>query len=295
MRDNLDFKVVINNHSKFESRYDWSINEVKDYGNKISPTPTPSRSDYVPYDWHLRFLTKNLTYSSTFKVNKRVDGVLDENTGTLESTDNERESIFGDMIPDNRGGSANYSIFGTNRTLDSFDLVIYGVDEGQEACECWGSPSYTTNVDWRDETTDDCFQVIVSVSYEKFAELKSSIVNKSLSSLHVCLRGVKGFYSPLTPNADVSDIKILPTQIPVEIPDDFELEVPKVGPVDEIELTPRFIQELCYRDETKYSTGEDVQQQTLYEVRSLKNVFGKITTPIWILVGLMGVLVLLLL
>ena len=326
MENNLDFKVVINNKSEYESLYTWSINEVGEDGDKVKQNPFLKR-DYVPFHWSSYFLTKKLTYQSTFKLEKPLDGFFDEITdktfqkkrGSKNKDDevsdhhdhdkynkNEQEVIFGDMVPDNRRSFTDYSVFGTNRTIGSFDLLIYGVNEGEETCHCWGSPSYTTEVDFRDMTTDDSFQVVVSVSHNRFKELKDSITNKSLSSLQVILGGVKGFYSPWSPGISSSTIKILTTRQPVEIPEDFDLEIPKLGIVNEIELIPNLTQELVileenedyeddedYDDKPTYTTGEYLQKQTLDEIHSLKTIFEKLIKPLWILVGLMGVLVLL--
>ena len=300
MENDLDFRVVINNKSEHESLYTWSINELSD-DDKVQQNPFLDR-DYVPFNWSSYFLTKKLTYQSTFKLERPIDDSDDLDEFNKEET----EVISGEMFPDNRRSFTNYSLFGTNRTIELFDLLIYGVDEGKETCNCWGSPSYTTEVDFRDITVNDTCQVVVYISHNKFKELKDGITNKSISSLQVILGGVKGFYSPWTPGISSSVIKILTTHQPVEIPKDFSLEVPKLGMIDEIQLTPNTTQELVileededyeddvdYDDKPTYTTGEYLQKQTLDEIHSLKTIFEKLTKPLWILVGLMGVLVLL--
>ena len=244
MEDNLDFKVVINNKSEYESLYSWSINEVGEDGDRVQQHPLLSE-DYVQFRGSSLFLTKKLSYQSTFKL--EPDVFLDD-SGELYKE--ETEIIWGKMFPDNRRSYTNYSIFGTNRTIESLDLKILGVDKGKESCRCRGFPSYTINNDIEDITTDDYCGVIVYVSHNKFKELKDSITNKSISSLQVNLGGVNGFYSPWSPvERPLTLIKILTTDQPVEIPENFDLEIPKLGIINEIELIHNITQELVISGE----------------------------------------------
>lgn len=245
MEDNLDFKVVINNKSEYESLYSWSINEVGEDGDRVQQNPF-LREDYVQFMGSSLFLTKKLSYQSTFKL-EPLDDFFDDSG---EFYKEETELIWGKMFPDNRRSYTNYSIFGTNRTIESLDLKILGVDKGKESCICKGFPSYTINNDIEDITVDDYCEVIVYVSHNKFKELKDSITNKSISSLQVILGGVNGFYSPWSPvQTSHTLIKILTNNQPLEIPENLDLEIPKLGIINEIELIHNITQELVISGE----------------------------------------------
>ena len=46
-------------------------------------------------------------------------------------------------------------MFGTDRAIKSFQLDIHPIADPaeQESCRAWGSVSYTTEIDFRNETT----------------------------------------------------------------------------------------------------------------------------------------------
>jgi hypothetical protein len=56
------------------------------------------------------------------------------------------------------GDETSFSMFGTDRTIKSFQLEIHPIADPaeQESCRAWGSVSYTTEIDFRHETSDDC-------------------------------------------------------------------------------------------------------------------------------------------
>ncbi len=71
-------------------------------------------------------------------------------------------------------------MFGTERAIKSFRLEIRPISDPAEleSCRAWGSVSYTAEVDFRDETEDDCIVFYLFVKPETFARYAAKIAHE---------------------------------------------------------------------------------------------------------------------
>jgi hypothetical protein len=90
-----------------------------------------------------------------------------------------------------------FSMFGTDRAITKFELFIHQISDpaGQEYCAAWGSVSYTAEVDFAEETTDDCILFYLYVKPETFARYAAKTALGSLDEIHFNVGSVDGFYS----------------------------------------------------------------------------------------------------
>src|SRR5262249_4286091 len=78
-----------------------------------------------------------------------------------------------------------FSMFGTDRTIKSFELNIQPIADPaeQESCRAWGSVSYTSDIDFRNETSDDCIVFYLFVKPETFAGYAVKIAHGLLDEI----------------------------------------------------------------------------------------------------------------
>ena len=196
---------------------EWSLNEGKD--GEIE------EHGYVPWSFSLNFEAKNLVY--LFASERELDEEIDEGEEDTFNTDEER--ISAQLEFDKRDSLyLPISFFGaedkTARDIKDFSLSIYkrqskDKDLG-EACYIWGVPEYETEIDFRQHHQDDCLGIELYMEEEKFNELKSLVISKSLASLDLRLKRVRGIYAPWTPSITPDELKILTTHIDIQTDDE---------------------------------------------------------------------------
>lgn len=224
-----DRKVIFSQDSEFESLYSWSLQEFDKDGNKIG-------RDQIPWHWTLYFSASELSYSDTITLepNYLEDGEKDK------VTVRERQGIRAKLKPGGpwerlRGRETSYFMFGTNRDISTFDLVIEKIenDEEQEKCTVWGCLSYTTEIDFRDETTDDCIVFHLYVRSETFSRWADMITASAVDEAVLRVGGVSGFYSDWSPTISTDEIKVLTegSEHKVEMPDETVKDIPRLGNV----------------------------------------------------------------
>jgi hypothetical protein len=93
-------------------------------------------------------------------------------------------------------------MFGTDRAIKSFQLDIHPIADPaeQESCKAWGSVSYTSEIDFRDETVDDCIVFYLFVKPETFARYAAKIAHGSVDEMILSVGSVAGFYSEWSPS-----------------------------------------------------------------------------------------------
>jgi hypothetical protein len=133
-----------------------------------------------------------------------------------------------------------FSMFGTDRTIKSFQLVIYPIaDVGeQEKCTAWGTVSYTSEIDFRDDTTEDCIVFHLSVKPETFARYAAKVSQGTVDELILSVGSVAGFYSEWSPSISTRDVKVLTRggEQKVTLPPGLQFEPPRLGDIGAAEL-----------------------------------------------------------
>src|SRR5262249_41712376 len=155
----------LHTEQEFKSLYPWAINEIDAHGKTIG-------RDQIPWDWSLYFTATSCVLGDSIEIESHID-----ETTPPSSTVKQRQVIRVELRPgDGRRKNrwhdeTTFSMFGTDRAIKNFQLDIYSITDPaeQERCTAWGCPSYTDEVDFRDETTDDCIVFNLFVKPETFA------------------------------------------------------------------------------------------------------------------------------
>lgn len=131
-------------------------------------------------------------------------------------------------------------MFGTERAIPHFNVEIRPLSsaEEDEVCRAWGSISYTSEVDFRDETTDDCLWFYLDVKPETFARYVDLINFGGIDTGFFSVRLVDGLYSDWSPGISTSGVKVLlpDEEHQIDLPPDFGDELPRLGRVREARL-----------------------------------------------------------
>lgn len=234
----LNRTIRLSEESEYKNLYPWSLQEFNDKDEKVG-------MDQIPWDWSLQFISSELRHSSSIKIERLEESENDiKNFSSVE----ESESIFAILHPgiciDGQWleRDTSYSMFGTDRKINDFALNIYKIDEdddNKESCNLWGCVSYTAEVDFRDETMDDCVQININLLPERFNLLAKLVQSQRIDIVAVSLRRASGFYSEWSPSVSTESIKILTgfdDDQKVLIPEDCKISPPRLGQVDEFEL-----------------------------------------------------------
>lgn len=224
----LDRKIKLSEKSEYKNLYSWSLQEFNEKGEKLG-------SDQVPWEWGLYFSASELRYSRSIAF---------EGDGALQVEESEsiaavlRSGTWGEerWLDD----ETSYSMFGTNRTIKEFNIVVTKADNGdEEKCRVWGCVSYTTEVDFREETVDDTVQIYLSIYPERFDAIKEQVQSRRVDCLQIRLRRVSGFYSEWSPSTRARNIKVLTASSDQEVltKDGSKIEPPRLGDVGEFNIT----------------------------------------------------------
>lgn len=267
--------------------YTWAINEIDAQGKPIG-------RDQIPWNWQLWFSATSCQLCESVDirhaheiVQRRIIRVRLRSGAPRYDEDEDyfREAAF--------------SMFGTDRIVKKFQLDIHPTadPDGQERCTAWGSVSYTTEVAFRHETTDDCIVFHLSVKPELFARYSEKIARGSLDQMLFCVGQVDGFYSEWSPSIFARNVKVLTSadEHKVDLPADHQLEPPRLGHVGEAELYVNRRLELVQRapkpkavEETERAVPETrapaaMDQEALQMLRSLRHA-------VWFVVGLVALI-----
>jgi hypothetical protein len=234
MEYHIDNRVVLSTEREHKSLYSWSIKEFDEKGKQIG-------GDQIPWEWSLNFEVIELSSIHGVQI-KAGDDISDEEetqTQTVEIT----EALHGKLRPSvemRRAGA--YSLFGTQRRIEHFDLLIYKVaGDVREYCRLWGSPSYTSEWDFQDLTEPDSVQIYIYLSPEKFDQVSTLVKLPVATSVGVRLKGVSGFYSEWSPSIRTDRIKILANSKDQRLqnPEQLDFDPPALGYVQEFQISFR--------------------------------------------------------
>jgi len=214
----LNRKVALRQKSEYSSLDKWSLQEHDDDGKQLD-------SGQVPWPWSVVFTSTEMTLSeeltvNTNKITFNTENVSGRISNTLEIseeheiTTEERYYICAELRPGyflDPDSVPRYSMFGTDRKIKSFKLWIYKREDETkpEHCYAWGMLSYTTEIDFRNETNDDTLQFYLHVSAARFAKYVEMMRKYPANVLTLRLRLVEGLYSEWTPSIYTDRIKVL--------------------------------------------------------------------------------------
>jgi hypothetical protein len=232
----LNRRVVLSEDSEFKNLYKWSLQELDEEGAKIG-------RDLIPWDWGLDFTATELSYHDGLTIEPNYNSDDEE----MPIVTRNRRSIRAKLRPGSphewhRNRQTSYSMFGTDRTITAFELWIEPLSEAEEQdrCRVWGSVSYTMDIDFRDETTDDTVIFYLYVRPETFEQYVRIVRAAEADAAVLYVKRVAGFYTDWSPAIFTNSVKVLTDyekDHPVEVPEGCEIVPPRLGDVDEVSLT----------------------------------------------------------
>lgn len=251
----IDRRVILSEESEYKNLYDWSLKEIDGDGKQVG-------RDLIPWAWGVSFTARNLVLTETLSLSSEMlSSSSDDGDSNTKREATKRQSIRATLRPWDLEPycQTGFSMFGTGRALSKFDLVIYKLQEGdgEERCVAWGSVSYTSEIDFREDTTDDVLIFNLFICSDRFARYAERIAGRTVDEVVFRVRGVAGFYSDWSPSITADSIKVLTNseEHKIQNPDDCTIKPPRLGEVAEAELHFHRIIRL-ERTETK-ETDED--------------------------------------
>lgn len=184
--------------------YNSCLKEFDDSGDQIGP-------DFIPWNYSLYFTAREVRFQDELNIERSH---RHETTELLTSVEH-KQRIIVSLKPGFPNESwhrrTTYSMFGTGRTISNFRLIIEALsgDEKPEHCVAWGTPSYTTEIDFRREKTDDQVDFHLYVKPETFARYSSFVDASAVESIVFCVGFVSGFYAEWSPLISTNEIKVL--------------------------------------------------------------------------------------
>jgi hypothetical protein len=219
-----------------KSLYSWAISEIDAQGQQIG-------RDQIPWDWTLRFtaascvLGENIEIKSQSRIEKTP---LPLNEVAQHEVIRVRLRPGGPQDDDDYLRQTTFSMFGTDRVIKSFQLDIHPIANPaeQESCSAWGTVSCTTEIDFRNETTDDCIVFYLFVKPDTFARYAAKIADGSVDEMILSVGSVAGFYSEWSPSISTRQVKVLTKggEQNVTLPAGLPFEPPRLGDVGTAEL-----------------------------------------------------------
>lgn len=105
-------------------------------------------------------------------------------------------------------------MFGTNRIIKEFSLCIQKLkgNSKNEICNTYGSVSNTFECDFEDITIDDCIDVNLFLTSERFNKMMVLVKTQRVDIFELRMNGVSGFYSEWSPSISTRSIKVLTTE-----------------------------------------------------------------------------------
>lgn len=310
----LDKKIRLNNITKHKSLYTWCLQETDESGEQVG-------RDLIPWAWSFNFTASELRLVQEFNFGERSSFDTDDSGGEEQPRFQDSETITGNLHPGlctdgiNLEDEPSFSMFGTDRRIAEFRLRITAVGVGvgeKEYCHVNGFVSFTFEIDFQDITHPDTVEIALGLSQERFDKLAGEISRKSVDVVRVRVSKVSGFYSEWSPSISTRNVKVLTRDDDqkVDIPEDCEIKLPKLGEVGEFGLTlvtrsmlnPKQsfatlnISKLFEDDYENYEEEreepEDVKELLLAQIARNQVELLKLKTPVWLVTLFLGLLAL---
>jgi hypothetical protein len=255
----MNRSLSVEGKSEYESLYTWHIKEQSEDGQRST--------DYIPWFYRCYFRVTEISYAPSLELQRWED----LNSYSFDSAAKIRESerIRASLVPDERFGFTEYSMFGTNRVIEEIVLEIHRSSDQSEGENVVlnGIPQYSMEIDFADETQPDWLGVSLFVNEARFKKIAEMIEQDAVSSMYLNIGYAKGCYAEWTPGISANVIKILTPDHGLKIPKECDIELPCVGEVGEFALHINSRRELLLGApivETVFEEDEDENSEELY-------------------------------
>ena len=263
MEYHIDRRVILSEDAEFKSLYKWSLQELDTDGVKIS-------RDLIPWDWSLYFHANELTLIDALAIKPNYDSDDGDKIAVRA-----KQSIKAKLTPKDTWGRGiyrdpTYSMFGTDRAISNFELQIEPLEaeDEEERCTAWGFVSYTSEVDFFDETIDDTVFFYLYLRPDRFAQYAAKIAANEVDVAALRVGGVAGFYAAWSPAISTDSIKVLCShkEQEVEMPDGSVVAPPRLGRVVEAELYLQRVRELAVINPKSSGNNDSLEEDVLAEL-----------------------------
>jgi len=184
--------------------YNWAVSELGDAGRDAV-------HDKVPFSWSCYFHASSVEVFDSHDLRprpSRIDEPLSDEL-VLKREHSIRVSLVPGMGPTrtDRHPTPSYSMLGTNRLIERFELEIQPVSGDLPlGCTCWGMASYS---DRDDGDHADLITFSLAVSSEDYARYEAKLTRGWANSIIFGVSMVQGFYSEWSPEIHTRHIKVL--------------------------------------------------------------------------------------
>lgn len=235
MKHDLNYAVWLNADTKHKNLYSWCLQETDAAGDVVG-------RELIPWSYGLYFDVSELRLIATVEVGsgfseEPADHKAARTTRTIRAQLKPEADRSGRML--NR--STAYSMIGTDRCQVSLELIIEPTSRAnpEEVCRAWGSPAYTSELDFRDVTEPDIVVFHLYVPPQAFETYARQIEADAVTHATFRVGFVEGFYSDWSPSISTDLIKILTAnkEHRVTIPDGCEIVPPTLGGVGDARFT----------------------------------------------------------
>jgi hypothetical protein len=124
-------------------------------------------------------------------------------------------------------------MLGTDRAIQDFSLEIHPIDNlaENERCTAWGTVAFTSEVDFRTETTADCVVFYLFVRSDRFLRYATQVAKGLVDEILLRVSRVPGLYSDWSPSVSTRDVKILTMgdEQAVALPSGVSFDLPRLG------------------------------------------------------------------
>lgn len=307
----LDKEIKLNNKTENEP-YTWCLQEIDSEGEQVG-------RDLIPWNWSFHFTASELRLNQGFGFGELSLFEDDESVEKKEQKFEDDEIIIATLHPgictDGKflEDDPIFSMLGTDREITEFTIRIFRIDDSQkEGCRISGGVSYTSEVDFRDETSPDFIEIHLGLSKERFNKIADIISNKTVDLVRIGVSRVSGFYSDWSPSISTNSVKVLTHESEQEItkPGGCDIDPPTLGEVGKFDFTiitrrklnlkqnlkilniSKLFEDKYEMYEDEVEEQEDITKLLMAQISNNQAEIIKIKKPLWLVVILLGLLLL---
>lgn len=235
MKYDLNYAVRLNADTKHKNLYSWCLEETDAAGEVVG-------RGLIPWSYSLYFYVSELRLIAAVEVgsvfsDEPADNKAARATRTIRAQLKPEADRSGRMLNRNTA----YSMMGTDRRQVSLELIVEPTSRAnpEEVCRAWGSPAYTSELDFCEVTEPDIVVFHLYVSPQAFETYARQIETDAVTHATFRVGFVKGFYSDWSPSISTDLIKILTAnkEHGVTIPEGCEIVPPTLGGVGDARFT----------------------------------------------------------
>mgnify|MGYP000017513790 CR=1 FL=1 len=241
LENKLNRTIKLNNDSEYSSLYSWSLEEYDSEGKKVTEAFIPMQIGTIYLDVGELEYRHNFQGSGYEPNNPKITD-SEFISGTLKTQE------YSQVPWQNTKNT--FSMFGTNREIKTFNIIIHKVDNDsrkEESFNMSGHIGYEAeaDLDVPAQKAEDALFIIVVLGEEKFNKIVQNIKD-GLHPNYVSIGHAEGLYNRWTPSIHLEDIKILTDEKDftadrsfiqqVEIPEDCDIKPPRLGKLTEFNI-----------------------------------------------------------